>query len=54
MTITITKDEVQAVVNALGEVPSKYTYELLKFFDAKLAEAKKAEEPKEEPKAENA
>lgn len=54
MTITITKEEAQKIVNALGEAPGKFVYEVIKFFESKIIEASKEEPKVEESKAENA
>lgn len=38
--IELTKEEVQAILNSLGEIPSKYVLGLIKFFNNKLCQEK--------------
>lgn len=36
--VTLTKEEVETIINVLGEFPAKITYNCIKLLDAKLNE----------------
>lgn len=50
MEIKLSKEEVQGIVNVLGEAPGKYVYSVIKLLEIKISEAEQAakEEKKEE------
>lgn len=49
MEIKLSKEEVQGIVNVLGEAPGKYVYAVIKLLETKMAEAAQpaSEEKKE-------